>query len=154
VQRLQRLQGGDQVSDRDPSAIYREQAQTIGQHLAECIASAGLSNADAACELQVHEATISAWLNGRHKPATRLAKRIQRVFPGMVEVFALHGMGELRISRRRPRTIRSRRAARPGKAHNLTGPAERRRLYLIEERHRVMQARRKREERNANEQEA
>lgn len=134
------------MSDRDPSAIYREQAQAIGQHLAECIASAGMSNTEAANELRVHEATMSAWLNGRHKPATRLAKRIQRLFPGMVEVFALHGMGELRISRRRPRTIRSRRAPRPGKAHNLTGPAERRRLYLIEERHRVMQARRKREE--------
>lgn len=130
------------MSDRDPSAIYREQAQAIGQHLAECIEGAGLAKRAFARAVSVHENTLIAWLNGEHKPSAKYARRIEREFPGMVEVFELHGTGEVRISKRR----RLRDQYRKSKTKRMTAAGKRRRLYLIEERHRVMQARRKREE--------
>lgn len=138
------------MTDRDESAVYREQAQTIGQHLAECMEQSGLSRRSTARAVSVHEATLVSWLHGKQKPSPKYAKRIEREFPGMAEVFELHGTGEVRISKRR----KLRDQSRAGKSKRMTAAAKRRRLYLIEERHRVMQARRKREERMTNEQEA
>lgn len=133
--------------ERDAGAVYREQARIIGKRLDEEIAHARLSNRKTCKALRVHISTMTAWLNGEHKPAPNMARRIEKMFPAMAEVFALHGVGEMRLSKRRSLREQSQKS----KSNRLTAAGRRRRLYLIEERHRVMLARRKRQERIVNE---
>jgi DNA-binding XRE family transcriptional regulator len=148
------------ASTRDESAEYREQAKTIGRYLADYRAMSEYTVAEVACLVGATEETWHAWMSGKRKPAPKYARRIEKIFPGMAEVFAFHGTGNPWPRRRRDAVTAPARGAQQSKqaskrrASSMTAAAKRRRLYLIEERHRVMQARRKREERNANEQEA
>jgi DNA-binding XRE family transcriptional regulator len=145
---------------RDESAEYREQAGTIGRYLADYRAMSEHTVAEAACLVGATEATWHAWTSGKRKPAPKYARRIERLFPGMAEVFAFHGQGNPWPKRRRDGVMAPRSGAETSKkaskrrTGSMTAAAKRRRLYLIEERHRVLLARRKREERMTNEQEA
>jgi DNA-binding XRE family transcriptional regulator len=144
------------MSKRDESAEYREQAGTIGRYLADYRAMSERTVAEVACIVGATEATWHAWTSGRRKPAPKYARRIEKLFPGMAEVFAFHGTGLPWPRRKRDAVTAPASGAQQSKqaskrrTSSMTAAALRQRLYLIEERHRVMQARRKRKERNSN----
>lgn len=147
------------MSKRDESATYREQAQTIGRYLADYRAMSEHSVSEAACLIGATEATWQAWTSGKRKPAPKYARRIEKLFPGMAEVFALHGTGNPWPRRRRDAvTAPSSGAQQSEQAHKrrskyLSAAQRRARRFLIEDRYRVLAARRKRNERITNEQE-
>lgn len=129
---------------RDESAEYREQAQTIGRYLADYQAIANMTTQEASAAVRTTPETWTAWTNGKRKPAERFARRIEKLFPGMVEVFKIYGTAVVW-----PRRRRNAEQKRKSHTNNLSAAQRRARLYQIEDRHRVMMARRKREERTS-----